>query len=111
MILDEIISDVRIDLSKLDTTASIYQTLVPLKKQEFPDSFRILFYHSSPLVHTYNDLPADSLITLPKMLVYIDIPNFVCMFASNETKFEQELNYVCEHYTVNETPINFICLE
>ena len=99
-----------LDLSKLDTNAKLFQALVTLKEDEFNNNTRIIFYHSTQLIYTYTDLPADSLIQLQKMLVYIDIPNFFCLIISNQN-IEDELLYVSKHYAVNEKPIEFICLK
>ena len=100
-----------LDLSALDSDNKLYKALAPLKEEEFKEFTRIVFYHIDPLVYTFNDLPADSLIQLQKMLVYIDIPNFFCIFVSDDQKIKQELKYICENYAVDKTPIEFICLK
>ena len=53
-------------------------------------------------------MPADILIQLQKMLVYVDIPNFFCLVITNDTKMQAELDYVCLHHAVNENPIKSI---
>ena len=116
MILNQIKSEIPIefnvkeflDLSALDSDSKLYKALSPLKEEEFKELTKIVFYHSAPLVYTFNDLPADSLIQLQKMLVYVDIPNFFCLVITNKD-IKEELEYVCKHYCVNETPIKFIC--
>ena len=97
-----------LDLSALVSTDKLYKELVLLKEEEFKEGTRIVFYHSDPLVYTFNDLPADSLIQLQKMLVYIDIPNFFCLIVSDED-IKEDLDYICKNYCVGETPINQIC--
>jgi hypothetical protein len=99
-----------LDLSILDSTGKLYKALIPLKEKEFKESTRIIFYHSAPLVYTFNDLPADSLIQLQKMLVYIDIPNFFSLLISDED-IKEDLDYICKKYCVGESPINQICLK
>ena len=99
-----------LDLSALDLGSKLYTALSPLKEKEFKEFTRIVFYHSAPLVYTFNDLPADSLIQLQKMLVYIDIPNFFCLIVSDKD-IKEELEYVCKKYCVGEHPIEFICLK
>ena len=99
-----------LNLSDLKSESDVYNALSSLKEKEFKKATRIVFYHSDPLEYTFNDLPADSLIKLQKMLVYIDIPNFFCVIVTNED-IKEELEYVCKNYCVNETPIEFICLK
>jgi hypothetical protein len=99
-----------LDLSSLVSTDKLYKELVFLKEEEFKEYTRIVFYHSSPLVYTFNDLPADSLIQLQKMLVYIDIPNFFCLIVSDED-LKEDLDYICKNYCIGEDPINQICLK
>jgi hypothetical protein len=99
-----------LNLSELNSNGKLYNALAPLKEEEFKEFTRIVFYHSDPLVHTFEDLPADALIQLQKMLVYIDIPNFFCLIVSDQD-IEKELDYVCKNYCVNETAINQICLK
>jgi hypothetical protein len=118
MILDQIKSAIPIefnvkeflDLSALDSDNKLYKTLLPLKEEEFKELTKIVFYHSAPLVSTFNDLPADSLIQLQKMLVYIDIPNFFCLVVSDKD-LKEDLDYICKNYCVGEDPINQICLK
>ena len=115
MILDEVkklVSDEYdvislIDLVPLDSASQkdIYNILQPLHKTEFKDNERIVFYYFSPLTHGFDDLPAETLIQLQKMLVYIDIPNFFCIVLTNDKNVSTELKYICEQYTVNENPI------
>jgi hypothetical protein len=100
-----------LDLSLLTKESDFYTVLAPLKEDTFADNTRLVFHHSQPLVRTFNDLPADSLIQLQKMLVYIDIPNFFCVIVSDDIKVKDELEFVCQHYAVNENPINLICLK
>ena len=117
MILEQVKSSIPVefnvksflDLSILDSTGKLYKALIPLKEKEFKESTRIVFYHSAPLVYTFNDLPADSLIQLQKMLVYIDIPNFFCLVVSDKD-LKEDLEYICKNYCVGEDPINQICL-
>jgi hypothetical protein len=97
-----------LDLSILDSPGKLYKALIPLKEKEFKEFTRIVFYHSAPLVYTFNDLPADSLIQLQKMLVYIDIPNFFCLLVSDED-IKEDLDYICKDYCVDERPIIQIC--
>jgi hypothetical protein len=99
-----------LDLSTLDSGSKLYEALSPLREEEFKEPTKIVFYHSAPLVYTFNDLPADSLIQLQKMLVYIDIPNFFCLIVSDED-IKEELEYVCKNYCVGEHSIEFICLK
>jgi len=118
MILDQIKSVIPVefnvkeflDLSTLDSKGRLFNALDPLKEEEFNKSTRIVFYHSAPLVYTFGDLPADSLIQLQKMLVYIDIPNFFCLVVSDKD-LKEDLEYICKNYCVGEQPINQICLK
>lgn len=98
-----------IDLNLLDTKSQIdlYKTLMPLYKSEFKEDERIIFECSSELTHTYKDLPADLLIQLQKMLVYIDIPNYFCIVKSH-IDLSAELEYINQHYAVGDTPIRNI---
>jgi hypothetical protein len=102
-----------IDLNELDTRPQkdIYDQLKPLYKKIFRNNERIVFYCFSPLFRKFSDLPADTLIQLQKMLVYIDIPNFFCIVVTNDKNLQEELNYVCNHFAVNETPIKAILYE
>jgi hypothetical protein len=99
-----------LDLSALDSGSKLHTALLPLREEEFKEPTKIVFYHSAALVYTFTDLPADSLIQLQKMLVYIDIPNFFCLIVSDED-IKEELEYVCKNYCVNENPIEYICLK
>lgn len=81
--------------------------MAPLHKEVFEEGECIIFKCPKELKHSYNDLPADILINLQKMLVYIDIPNFFCTIIST-IDLSLELDYVCKHYAVNETPIKNI---
>ena len=118
MILDQIKSVIPVefnvkeflDLSALDSTGKLFNALDPLKEEEFNEFTRIVFYHSEPLEYTFGDLPADALIQLQKMLVYIDIPNFFCLIISNKD-LKEDLDYICKNYCVGEQSIKFICLK
>lgn len=110
IIPNNVVIKAMIDLSEISTSSDFYNVLSPLKESKFPDSSRIVFYNSSKLTRTYDDLPADSLIVLQKMLVYLDIPNFFCLVISNDI-LSSDLNYICINYATNETPIKLICLE
>lgn len=99
-----------IDISELNSSADFFKVLSPLKENVFADDVRIIFFNSKELIHSFADLPADQLITLQKMLVYLDIPNFFCLFRSNNKNIVQELEYVCNHYATNESPIK-LCSE
>jgi hypothetical protein len=99
-----------LDLSELDSKSKLYKAVSPLKEEEFKELTKIVFYHSAPLVYTFNDLPADSLIQLQKMLVYIDIPNFFCLIVSDKD-LKEDLEYICKNYCVGEESINQICLK
>jgi hypothetical protein len=100
-----------LNLSTLHKDADLYRTLKLLKETEFKEFTRLVFYHIDPLVYAFDDLPSDSLINLQKMLVYIGIPNYYCLFVSNDKKVKEGLKYVCEQYAFNEHPIEFICLK
>jgi hypothetical protein len=102
-----------IDLNTFDTLSqkAIYDQLVPLHKKIFKDNERIVFHCMYPLVHKFTDMPAEALIQLQKMLVYVDIPNFFCIVVTNNKDLQQELNYVCEQIATNETPIQVILHE
>lgn len=98
-----------IDLNDLDykPQSQLFNAIAPLRKEVFDDNDRIVFKCTNILAHTYNDLPADVLIRLQKMLSYVDISNFFCVVISN-TDLSAELEYVCKHYAVNENPIKNI---
>ena len=102
-----------LDLNALDTGSQkdIYDQLKPLYKETFKDNERIVFCCLSPLSRKFTELPAEALVHLQKMLVYIDIPNFFCIVITNDKELQQELNYVCEQYATNETPIKAILYE
>lgn len=102
-----------IDLTSIDCTSqkNIYDLLLPLQKKEFNNNERIVFYCFSPLHHKFNDLPADVLIQLQKMLVYVDIPNFFCIILTNIKELQSELDYICNNFAVKETPIKTIICE
>ena len=100
-----------LNLSELSKDAELYSALAKLKEDVFEDFTRIVFYHSDPLIYTFADLPADSLIQLQKMLVYIDIPNYFCLLVTDNKNISEELIYVNNNHAVNENPINFICLK
>lgn len=97
-----------IDLSDVNTSSKLYQRLAPLKEDVFNDNVRIVFYHSSSLNYSFNDLPADILIALQKMLVYVDIPNFFCLVVSNNNLSRDMILLL--RYTVNDVPLTFIQL-
>ena len=105
---DNIIS--LIDLSLYDnmTEKEIHDQLKSLHKIEFNNNERIVFYCFSELNHKFNNSPAESLIQLQKMLVYVDISNFFCVIITNNGKLQQELNEVCKRYTNNDLPIKTI---
>jgi hypothetical protein len=102
-----------LDLNVLDTglQKDIYDQLKPLHKETFENNERIVFYCFSPLSRKFADFPAETLIHLQKMLVYIDIPNFFCIVITNDAKLQQDLIYVCDLFTKNETPIKAILYE
>jgi hypothetical protein len=100
-----------IDLLTVDNTSEkdLYNLLLPLHKDVYADNDRIVFTCFGTLTHTFDDLPADLLIRLQKMLVYVDIPNFFCIVISNQN-LSEELTYVCNKYAVDENPmVNIIC--
>ena len=99
-----------IDLFSFDNKSQkeLYDILRVLHKTEYRDNELIVFYCLSPLTRKFEDLPAETLINLQKMLVYIDIPNFFCVVVTNDTNMQKDLAYVCEHYAVDEKPINTI---
>ena len=84
--------------------------LMQLREDTFEDDCRIVFYHSDELDRSFDDLPADMLIKLQMILVEVDIPNFFCLLVSDSI-IKEDVKYVCNHYAVNENPINLICLK
>ena len=98
-----------IDLNLLDGKPQIdlYKALVPLQKTVFDEDERIIFECYGELTHTYKDLPADLLIQLQKMLVYINIPNYFCIVKSR-VDLSAELEYVNQQYAVDDSPIRNI---
>lgn len=107
----EIVVKQILNLSELKTSADLYHALASLKENVFVGNTRIIFYHSEPFVYSFNELPADSLINLQKMLSYIDIPNFFCLMISNNVNIKSELDYVCQWHAVNDQPISYILIE
>jgi hypothetical protein len=89
----------------------IYDLLKPLYKSKFNDNEIIVFYCFAPLSHRFNDMPAELLSRLQKMLVYIDIPNFFCVIITNNKKMQPELDSVCKKYATGEAPIKTILHE
>jgi hypothetical protein len=98
------------DLAILDTMSEkdIHNLLAPVCKSEFNEHDIIVFYCFLPLAHRFDDMPAESLIQLQKMLVYVDIPNFFCVTITNNKEMQSELDYVCNQHTTDETPIRTI---
>ena len=99
-----------IDLSDVSTEILLYKTIYPLREEKYCENTRIIFYHTQELIYTFDDLPADIVILLQRMLVYIDIPNYFCAICSTKD-LTAELKYVCEKYAVNEIPMTYICLK
>lgn len=95
------------DLVKFDNLSErdIHNLLQPLHKLEFAKNELIIFYCFSPLAHRFDDMPAETLCRLQKILVYVDIPNFFCLVITNNDNMQSELNFVCDRYAKNETPI------
>ena len=84
--------------------------LTTFREESFEDDCRIVFYHSEELDKSFDNLPADMLIKLQMLLVEVDIPNFFCLLVSDSI-IKADVEYVCDHYAVNEIPINLICLK
>jgi hypothetical protein len=101
------------DLVAIDILSEkgIHDLLKPLYKSEFSERELIVFYCFAPLTHRFNDMPAELLNRLQKMLVYVDIPNFFCVVITNNKEMQLELTSVCKKYATDETPIRTILHE
>ena len=109
--MTKVLALINLNLFDGKSQVELYKALMPLYKTAYDENERIVFYCYEPLKHSFDDLPADLLIQLQKMLVYIDIPNFFCLLVTNNENVKKELKYVCDHYAVNEQPIEVICLK
>lgn len=101
------------DLTVFDTFSEkdIYDQLTLLYKSNFDNNDIIVFYCFNPLAHQFDDMPAETLSRLQKILVYVDIPNFFCLVVTNDKDMQAELDIVCKQYATNETPIRTILHE
>lgn len=101
------------DLAVLETTPDkdIYDLVQPLHKLKFSENDLIVFYCFTPLAHRFDDMPAEIISRLQKMLVYVDIPNFFCLVVTNNKEMQLELDDVCKKYATAETPIRTILHE
>jgi len=100
-----------VDLSEYSwsTDYLLKEKLEELKELEFADDTRIVFYHSAPLDKSFDELPADMLIKLQMLLAEVDIPNYFCIVVT-ESDVTTELDYLCNKYAVDESPlVNIIC--
>jgi hypothetical protein len=91
-----------VNLNEIDQTKSfsiLHDILSSVKQEKFSDNYRIVFYHTRPLLKTYPDCPCNILDHLQKILHYYDIPNFFVVVVSNDKSISSDLKSVHQKYT------------
>lgn len=106
---NNILKIVNLNLFDRKPQKDLYSVLAPLKRAKFANNELIIFYCLDQLHRQFDDEPCDLLVSLQKVLVYLDIPNSFCKLVSN-VDLSNDLQLVSDVHAVNETPIENIIL-
>lgn len=79
----------------------LYDRLASIKRDVFPDDYRIVFYVQAPLKQ-------DFLNYLQKTLTELDIPNFFVLVVSNQPTIQSQLLEAFNRYSSDSAPIAYL---